>query len=453
MPTCLTVDLIFFRIRIFEKISFILKKRSGLPVYTVFIKAKLNNSLKFDVTAKMETRNNLLQTLDHISLAEIFSYLNTSEVLLRLSLTCKDLHKIITTSPYIIKTLFENLFGRKLTKNDLSNLNYARFQEVLKDVSRAHTLHKPLPFYGFRGNCGWRRNSNSHLFDKVFEFTEDRSFVETDSGENFDIEGVLSQDFGRETKYIQNIISAIDQTDQAENPHLYSFKAMLQTFRCWGAGFPLPPNNPLEGEVKPLREFKQQLANSLQNQNDKYNIELPCQKMMKSVGLIQSCHLKRETQGLACPVKTLVAFASLHEEIRSSSLASLFHDCKTSDHLLHLLRDHQDELPNVTQTSIRSLADSSPTIQYINEEEDDVEFVVFSSHGKKQDVIPLFWVNFKKAINKDLFLNFRNCNFSGRYVMLKLIQCEFLSWNAFVLDYPRNIDMKFCCFYGPVIDL
>jgi len=163
--------------------------------------------------------------------------------------------------------------------------------------------------------------------------------------------------------------------------------------------------------------------------------------------------LNREIENMTCPVKTLAAFASLNEEIRSSQIAYSFNDCKTSDDLLQLLKDHRDDLPNITQTSIKKLAELSPHIQYQDEEEDEVEFVVFNSNGKKRDVVPIFWANFNKAINKNLFLNFRDCNFSGRNVMLKLIRCEDLK-DKFGDTHPgTNIDIKFCSFFGPVIEL
>ena len=399
----------------------------------------------------METHKNILQALDHISLAEIFSYLNTSDVLLHLSLTCKDFHKLITTSPYIIKSLFENLFGRKIQFKEMSNLTYARLQELLKELF----FREPLPFLGYRGNCGCDKNNSKYLFDKVFEFREERSVVCTDSGENFDIEGVLSEDYAREKKHFQNILSALRQTDQAEDPLFQYFKNLLQRGGSRALDlFPLIRNDPsFEEKIRPLKEFREEQAKYLQDRSDKYHIELPCQKMMKSIGLFQSCYLKREVNGLTCPVKTLVAFASLNEEIGPSSLSSLFADCKTSDDLLQLLEDHRNELPSISQTSIKKVAELSPHIKYKDEEEDQVEFVVFNSNGKKQDVIPLFWVNFNKPIHRNLLLSFKDCHFSGRYVMLKLIQCEDLRVGSFNPDYPKNIDMAFCCFYGPVVDL
>ena len=416
------------------------------------IKRLTKNSFRIYFFTKMEIRTHF-QALDHISLAQIFSYLDTSDVLLNLSLTCKDLHKIISTSPYIIKSLFENLFGRKIIGEANSNLTFPRFQEILKALVLANTLHRPLPFFGFRGNCGCYSNSYNYLFDKVFESRADNSLVCTKYGENFEIEGVLSEDFGREVKCIQNIISAIKQTDQAENHDLYSLKDLLQMYGSQVLDFyTLPQDHLLNEKIKPLRELRQELAGYLKDRNDQYHIELQCQKMMKSVGLIQSCRLIRQVKDVTCPVKTLMAFASLNEEVRLSSLSSLFNDCKTSDNLIQLLKDHKNDLPDISQTSIKKVAELFPHIKYKNEEEDQVEFVVFNSNGKKQDVIPLFWVNFKKAIHKDLSLNFKDCHFSGRYVMLKLIQCEDLREGIFNHEHT-NIDMKSCCFYGPVVNL
>lgn len=174
--------------------------------------------------------------------------------------------------------------------------------------------------------------------------------------------------------------------------------------------------------------------------------------MRNSIGLIQSCHLKREIENLTCPVKTLMAFASINEGIRSNPLAFLFSQCETSDDLIRLLENHKTELPEISQTSIKKLVEFSPAIKYIDAEEDGVEFVVFSSIGKENDVIPLFWVNFSKAIDKDLFLDFTDCGFSGKYVMLKLIQCEDLRVGSFNPNHPKNISMKSCCFYGSVIN-
>lgn len=182
------------------------------------------------------------QALDHISIVQIFTYLNTSDIL-QLTLTCKVFHKIISTSPYIIKSLFENLFGRKIPQKDLSNLTYVRFQEIRKS-------HNPLPFFGFRGNCGCKGNNPRYLFDKIFESRGDiNSLVCTRPGENFDIEGVLSEDYARETNHIKSIISALNQTDLILNSNSYSLKGMLQRYGSGAIGM-FPPNpDPLVEEA------------------------------------------------------------------------------------------------------------------------------------------------------------------------------------------------------------
>jgi len=394
---------------------------------------------------------NILHVLDPVSLAEIFSYLSTTDVLLNLRLTCKAFYKIVSTSPYILKFLFENLIGRKIIGGYKSGLTLEKLQEIFKDLFISGIENEPLPFFGFRGNCGCDEDNYNFLFDKLFEYKENRSIVCTRIGTNLDIEGVLSEDYARETRQIDELVSVIDQS---EIPHANLFKTWVRRYGFEPLEhFPLPQDNTIEEKMKPLRESRQELAHYLSSRTDKYNIELKCNKMNKSIGLIQSCHLNREIDNMTCPVKTLMAFASLNEEIGPSSIAALFNDCKTSDDMIKLLEENKRELPRINQTSIRRLADSCSSIEYVDEEDDGVEFVVFDSNGKKSDVIPLFWANFTKAVHRNMFFDFKECNFSGRYVMLKLIQCEDLMQEYGDNHEGTNIDIKFCCFYGPVIEL
>ncbi len=266
----------------------------------------------------METPNNL-QTLDQISLATICSYLTPFDVMLNLSLTCKDFHKSIAASPYIIKSFFENLLGRKIFEEYKFNLTFAKLQKTLKDRKVAKALRPPLPFFGYRSNSGCLDNNYNNLFDKIFECRENKSIIRTEAGENFHIEGALSKGYGRETRNLQNFLSGLDKEIVGNFKEWLEEKGMeCLEYLCSSE------EDPLSKRAKPLKQFREELANYLKEKNEKYNIELKCQKMAKSLGLIQSCSLSRDVGKAKYPVKTLMAFASLNEEIGSSPLVALF---------------------------------------------------------------------------------------------------------------------------------
>ena len=88
------------------------------------------------------------------------------------------------------------------------------------------------------------------------------------------------------------------------------------------------------------------------------------------------------------------------------------------------------------------------------EEEDEVELVIFNSNGRKSDVIPLFWVRFQKVVPRKLLLDLRDSNFSARYVMLKLVECEDLTEGlGDGIHTGTNIDVHFCSFHGSLLQL
>jgi len=406
----------------------------------------------------MESQS-LLQLLPLPPLIEIISFLDIPDIFLSLSLTNTKFNETISSSSYIFKTSFENLLGRKIPSTSNFNLNPTQLKQILVTYF-SQKQEIPLPYYGFRGNCGCDEDKYEYLFDKIFEPRDGRDPVCTRVGEDFVVEGVLSTDFGKESK---QILELVDLFGQLDTPFAQATKEMLKVFRLRA----LEPflelvvsqmevqeqNNALREKIMSLKEERLAFANYSKSLGDKYKLELPCNKMTQAVGLIKSCIVNRETNGVTCPIKTLVAFASMNEEIGlDNPVVSLFNYCKTPADLQKVLYNHKNELPTISQTSLKQFLNTN--IKYIDEEEDGVEVVTFHSNGKKSDVIPLFWVRFTKPIAKKLQLNLKDSNLSGRYVMVKLIECENLTNEDPNNEHEGlNIDVHFCSFHGSLLQI
>jgi len=405
-------------------------------------------------------KQDILQLLPLPPLIEIISFLDISDVFKGLSLTSTKFHQIISSSPYIFKSLFENLLGRKFSPTSNFNLTPAKLKQILASYFNQQNQEIVLPFYGFRGNCGCDEDKYEFLFDKIFEPRDGRDPVCTRVGENFNIEGVLSTDFGKESRQIEGLVGLFDQL---ETPFAKATKEMLKVFRLRA----LEPflelvvsqldaqeqSNALRDKVASLKEERLAFAEYIKTLADKYIIELNCNKMTQAVGLLQSCQINREISSITCPIKTIMAFASMNEEIGlSNPVVSLFDHCKTPQDLQKILYNNRNELPTISKTSIKEFVTSNT--KYIDEEEDEVELVIFNSNGRKSDVIPLFWVRFRKVIPRKLLLDLKDSNFSARYVMLKLVECEDLTGGlGDGVHTGTNIDVHFCSFHGSLLQL
>jgi len=400
----------------------------------------------------MEAKN-IFTLLPLSPLAEIISYLETSDVFSSLVLVNKEFYNIVNSSPYVCRALFANLLGRQIPAD--WKLENNSIQDLLKQAFKDRENPIILPLYGFRGNGGCDDEKYEYLFDKVFEPRETRDPVCTKIGEDFEIEGVLSESFGKETRMIQflgNIFNEINSPfAQAAKDLLAAFglrsfqpflHLVIQHFP------PLAENNLFKEQLSKYNEEKESFIKYMQTKSNKYQIELAPNPMQGALSLIQSCEINRGGDSLTCPVKTLMVFASLNEEIgMNHPFVSLFNGCKTSGDLQRIYYEHWNVLPRINSTSSMKFASIANRFQG----EESVEYVTFSSNGTMADVIPLFWIRFNNDTVRKFSLDLKDCKFSGRRVLLKLIECENLM-ERFGDDHEEpNIDLQSCCFYGQML--
>lgn len=399
----------------------------------------------------MINSNSYLLTLPVQSLAGVLDYLDVKDIAYSLNLTCQRLHLLITTSPYITRCLFRKLIGRKVEPQ--WNLNSDKIARLLKQqlsLSQKDAIN--LPYYGFRSNSGSFEDSPQGLFDKIFEYRTSTDPVCTRAGSNFDIQGVLSADFAKKSTLEENLLSVL----RKEDLHLAGVTALrLRHLSYQSAQYGIQqaldelPDSADNQQILNMMENMVQLENSfkdlISSSRDKYNIILPYKSLPPALGLIKSCQIHRAGRGIvSCPVKTLVAFTSSHEISPKNPIVSLFSSCSTSQELAQILKEHKAVLPSLAATSIKALDDNN--VQYKNERL--VEYAVFRDYQMSTDVTPLFWAKFHDKDMKKFNLDLRKANASGKYVMIKMIECEDLDGMAAVRPEEMNIDILYCSFHG-----
>jgi len=333
--------------------------------------------------------------------------------------------------------------------------------EGLKLAFRTREKNVLLPFYGFRGNCGCDDDKFEYLFDKVFEPRETRDPVCTRIGEDFEIEGVLSHNFGRENKMMESLTNSLNQMN---SPMSSTFKDMLLSlgirnfqhlFHMIFIQLPeFNQNNDFQEQLQKYQQDKDVFDKYLQLNTDKYNIEINGNPIQNTLSIIERCEINRGGEYLTCPVKTIMAFASVNEAIGiHNPIVSMFNGCKTTADLQRILYENKNFLPRINRTNVKSLEQATNYYEEGGEEEESIEYVTFSSNGNNEDVIPLFWIRFYGDNLKKYSLDLRDSNFSARYVVLKLIDCENLM-EKFGDDHgATNIDLQCCSFYGQMLHL
>ena len=387
-------------------------------------------------------------------LTQIISFLTIREVYINLSKSCKTLNKTITSSPYILRLLFENHIGR-----DLSNISTIS-NEQLKDKIIEYFLNNKnpinLPYFGFRGNCGTDEDHPHYLFDKVFEVRDSQDTVCTRIGENFEIEGMLSPDYDRILKERESIMHFIHKFN---SPFKRLFRQIvtliIMIINVWLGVFRVAPiktnifrDENILRKIEIMKARNERLFTYIRNLSNKYVIELPCEEMQGAMALFESCSIYRANYGCSCPVKTLMIFASMKEKIGlNNPMVTLFDNCKEAYDLKKILKKNKKKLPELYETSSVELC--SMAKEFVVSEA-DVDYAVFSAGDRKEDVIPLLWVSFKTADVRVLDICLKKMRLSGRYVLLKLIDCENLMSLVGDDHVETNIDIGYCGLKGRI---
>ena len=397
-----------------------------------------------------------LTTLPESPLTHIISFLSFHEVYINLSLSCREVHKIISSSPYILKSLFQNYVGRDLSNT--FNLDNHKLKEILFAHFSGNKEPINLPFFGFRGNCGADLDNVEFLFDKAFEIRETDNLVCTRVGENFEIEGMLSPDYDRVLRQKEELLMHIRASNSPfaqiivqllplMGTNLESLLTMLN-MSMMNTGV---ANDDIMQRMNTIKARNEELSIYVQGLENKYVIEVACEEMQNAIALFSSCSIYRG-KFCTCPVKTLMIFASVKEKIGlNNPTVALFNDCKTPADLSKVLKENKKKLPSVYETSIGEL--SSVARKHNKYTEANIEHAIFSSSDCKEDVIPLFWIQFNSSETKRFELPLSNSRLLGRYVLLKLIECEDLT-EEFHDEHPTtNIDLGYCGLKGTIFNL
>ena len=160
----------------------------------------------------------------------------------------------------------------------------------------------------------------------------------------------------------------------------------------------------------------------------------------------------------SCPVKTCMVFiADSDVDVKNISIFEIFKEAKTAHDILSIYEKHGENLPSIYHTNCaelnqRTMAKSKP----IHCDPNIARFVIFnnSEHKFTREARPIAWLQF---LNKDLKVLTVKLDdgrlFGGKYVVVKLIDCENLMAEYGDTSPIPNIDLNYVSLYGDVVKL
>lgn len=160
----------------------------------------------------------------------------------------------------------------------------------------------------------------------------------------------------------------------------------------------------------------------------------------------------------SCPVKTCMVFmADSDIDVKKIAIFEIFKEAKTAHDIQSIYEKHGEDLPSIYHTncselSQRTLVKSKP----IHCDPTIARFIIFnnSEHKLTQEVRPIAWLQF---INRDLKVLTVKLDdgrlFGGKYVVVKLIDCENLMAEYGDNSATPNIDLNYVSLYGDVVKL
>ena len=159
-----------------------------------------------------------------------------------------------------------------------------------------------------------------------------------------------------------------------------------------------------------------------------------------------------------CPMKTCMVFISDFDvDIKKIEIFNLFKEAKTIQEIKMLYENIGNDLPSIYHTNCPELKSKAIIETKAKACECSIaRFIIFNNTFKKlsKEVKPIAWLQFTNPNLKELKVKLDEYRlFGGRYVILKLIDCENKMAEFGDLNEESNIDINYVNFFGDVIEL
>lgn len=362
---------------------------------------------------KMKQLTDLIQNLQ----LQIISYLDVSTTFSSLSRVSKQLFVLIFSEKFIPYTMLNQLIGNDFQQEFYSSKEYTYFFKLLQQVYNPNCLHNELPFYAFKSNTGCDQNSPTYFFNHIFKSQHFQS-VCTKEGSNFHIEGALAYEFYEpyDLHKIEDIPLSKDKLGQL--------------------GVNMNERN--EDIVREILEM---------NPTTTYEYELPYQPIDK-VGIIK--HIKVSRSGMfSCPLKTLMLYVANEKVEQDDPIIKLIGSPTTPIELRGVYMNHGHLLPQIYFTNVELLR---PWAELYSQSNDLMSVVVFKNSNRAKKAKPMAWIQFNIKDRKIFEFKLECGNFfSGRHVLLNLINCEDLMAESEEVNMETNIDVNYVSLRGSLL--
>lgn len=428
--------------------------------------------------SKFSTNSNLVN-LPHFLLDLILDYLSPYSIFFSLGLTCKTLQKYLNSSDYIRQQSQKHCLG--LSKNFKLPINFD-FHSLWSNLSNKKITHD-LPFYGYFTDGGMDENNTEYWVNRVFQ--RGNWSICSRSGKNFHIIGGLikGKDFILDKTHIYSEILKVTEPlvhpkqwydkffqcfkrrpsllDQMMNERLFQMiffidRKKIQDFflmnmTIWKSNAILKQLDP-DDIMKKLDDFHEQSHLPLEKLDFTNNFIVKEKNIVYDeykLAIIKGIDFSR--QGFfTCPVNCLMIFISEEFlEYNEDKEFRLFDGCDGWMCLRQKLFQY-DLIHKIKSTNIPDLWEYSDLKK---DESEQFQFVLFQNNINRKDFgkfKPMIWLKINEPNFDYLTLDFPRTNcFSGKSVMLKLLECD--KKEPWINDY--NIDINFLVFLGEILNL
>ena len=159
-----------------------------------------------------------------------------------------------------------------------------------------------------------------------------------------------------------------------------------------------------------------------------------------------------------CPVKTCMVFISDFDiDIKKTEIFGLFKEAKNIEEIKRIFDSYGEDLPSIYSTNCPELKDKSE-----NKTKPSAcpcaiaQFIIFNNNERKlsKEIKPIAWLHFENYDLKELQVKLDKFRlFSGRYIVVKLIDCDNRMSEFGDPNEETNIDINYISFFGEFFDL
>lgn len=143
-------------------------------------------------------------------------------------------------------------------------------------------------------------------------------------------------------------------------------------------------------------------------------------------------------------------------DLKNNEMINIFSKAKTINQVKEIYKNYPNELPKISKTNCEEVSSFCLSqLKFSNFESTRARFIIFNNVVKNESQVkPIAWIQFTDRNMQRIRIKLDYGKyFAGKYIFVKLIDCENMSLEFGEFDQNVNIDLNYISLLGGVIEI